>query len=265
MGYLIDSSGHYELDSNGQPIRDSLALTTPGILIKRVLKKSGVLGVGQTASADDTQDAFDDLNDMIGQWARKRWLIYHLRDEPLVSAGAQFYTIGPGGDFNIPRPDRLEAAFMRQLYMSPSLQTDFPLTVLEAREDYNRVRLKTLTAFSGYVFYDPDYPLGKIYTVPIMPASMYELHITVKQPLNSFVSLVQEVTLPPEYNEAIIYNLACRLRPSYQLPADQQMVVLAETALNVIKNENAQVPLLRLPTALRRRSSKYNYFADQSF
>lgn len=264
MGFLIDSTGHYLLDSNGNPIPDSAAPTTPLSLIKRALKKSGVTGVGQTPSADDTQDAFDDLNDMMGQWARKRWLVYSLRDESLVSTGQQSYSIGPGGNFNIPRPDRLEDAYMRQLFTSPSLQSDYPLRVLQAREDYDRVRLKTLTAFSGCIFYSPDYPLGNLYPVPVMPGSMYELHIIVKSPLGSFVSLTQTVNLPPEYNEALLYNLAARLRPSYQLAPDPSIIALAEAALNVIKNENAQVPMLKLPVGLRARSPKYNYFSDVS-
>src|ERR1700722_5997638 len=91
---------------------------TPLDIVTQALKKAGVLGVGQTPLAEDTNDAFYDLNDMIAQWARKRWLMWHLLDVPLVSTGAMSYTVGIGGNFNTPRPDRLEAAFFRQIVPS---------------------------------------------------------------------------------------------------------------------------------------------------
>jgi hypothetical protein len=265
MGYELDSTGHYVLDSSGDPISDGVAPTTPLSLIIRALKKSGVLGVGQSASAEDVQDAFADLNDMVGQWARKRWLIFNLRDEFITSTGAVNYTIGPGGDFNIPRPDRLEFGYFRQLGSS-NKPVDYPLEILQAREDYARITIKDLQGFPLSAFYDAafeaPYGRGRIYSWPVIPPTQYELHILVKQPLGSFFSLTQSINLPPEYNEAILYNLAARLRPSYQLPPDAQITALALTSLNVIKIANAQIPLLRLPTAVIQNGIPYNIFSN---
>lgn len=265
MGYILGSDGKYILDSDGNPISDSIPSITPGRLITRALKKTGVLGVGQTASAEDMADAFDDLNDMVGQWARKRWLIYHLRDEWVTSTGAEFYTIGPAGDFNIPRPDRLEFAFFRQLGSS-NKPVDYPLELLQAYEDYARITIKDLQGFPLSAFYDSaleaPYGTGKIYCWPVIPPTQYELHILVKQPLGGFFSLTQSINLPPEYNEALLYNLACRLRPSYQLPPDPQLTAIALAALNVIKIANAQIPLLRLPTAVIQNGIPYNIFSN---
>jgi len=261
MGYILDSTGHYVLDSSGDPISDSLAPTTPLSLIIRALKKTGALGVGQSASAEDVQDAFADLNDMLGQWARKRWLIYHLIDWSVVSTGQLSYTIGPAGDFNVTRPDRLEFAFFRQLGSSFK-PVDYPLEILQSYEDYARITIKDLQGFPLSIFYDSGYPLGTLYPWPVIPAAQYELHILVKEVLGSFVSLTQTVNLPPEYNEALLYNLACRLRPSYQLPPDAQITALALTSLSVIKNANAQIPLLRLPTAVAKNGTPYNIFSN---
>jgi hypothetical protein len=70
---------------------------TPLDLITLALKKAGVVGVGQTPEAEDTNDAFSDLNMMLGQWNRRRWLVYHLLDVAKVSTGAASYTVGPNG------------------------------------------------------------------------------------------------------------------------------------------------------------------------
>jgi hypothetical protein len=237
-------------------------MTTPQDIIRAALKKSGVLGVGQTALAEDTNDAYYDLQDMLGQWQRKRWLIYDLVDYAYTSTGAQSYTVGPGGNFNInPRPDRIESAFFRQMIQSQPNQIDYPLEIIEAREDYNRIALKQLTTFPQYLFYDSNFPTGLAYPWPLPLASIYEIHLTVKQTLNQFTSLSQTINLPLEYMAALKYNLAVRLRQAYQLPPDPAMIGLAKDALNVIRNANVQIPRLRIPTDLIR-PGLYNVFSD---
>ena len=113
-----------------------MSLTTPQDIITFAQKAMGILGVGQTALAEDNGDALNALNGMIGQWTRKRWIVYHLIDVAVTTTGAMSYTVGPGCDFNVPRVDRLEAAFFRQYVSGVPGQTyvDYPLTILEARE-----------------------------------------------------------------------------------------------------------------------------------
>jgi hypothetical protein len=240
-------------------------VTTPNDIINQALKDAGIVGIGQTAQAEDINDSFTILNQMIAVWNRKRWLIFHLLDLSVVSTGSQFYTIGTGGDIDNARPDRLEAAFYRQIVAStPPNQIDFPLQILESREDYSRIGLKQLVTVSQYIFYDAAYPLGKIYPWPILPATNYELHVIVKAQLSPFANLVQAVNLPPEYEAALRYNLAIRLRPSYQLPPDPSINALAMDALNTIRNANAQVPRLRMPQPLVR-PALYNIFSDSGY
>lgn len=241
-------------------------MTTPGDIIAQALKKSGVLGVGQTASAEDTNDALVDMNQLISQWNRKRWLIYHLKDVSVVSTGQRSYTIGLGGDFDTERPDRLEnGCFLRQITQSQPNQVDYTLNLLESREDYSTIVLKGLQSLTQYVFYDAAYPVGLVYPWPIPQASIYELHLLLKAQLTQFTSLSQVIELPPEYEAALTWNLAERLRPSYQLPVDISVSSFAKDSLNLIRNANAQIPRLKMPGRLVRPGSKYNIFSDQSY
>lgn len=231
---------------------------TPGDLITQALKGAGILGVGQTALAEDVNDAFTHLKMMLSQWQRKRWLVYHLVDVSKVSTGAQSYTVGAGQDFDIARPDRLEAAFVRQLMPVP---VDFPLSLLESREDYNRIRLKTLKAPSRAIFYDAATPYGVVYPYPETPASIYELHLTFKALLQGFSTLADVITLPPEYEAAMLWGLMQRLRITYRLPADPRIDAMAADSLNLIRNANAQIPRLTMPRGLSRRGA-YNIYSD---
>lgn len=237
-------------------------MTTVADLIALALTDAGIVGLGQTASAEDTNNAFKRLNWMVSQWARKRWLVYHLIDVVKTSTGATSYTVGTGGDFNTTRPDRLESAFARQVLPSVSQQIDYPMEIIQSREDYNLIALKTLGTWPSMVFYDSDYPLGNVYFWPVPASGQFDLHITVKQPLAQFAALTDTINFPPEYEGAIYHNLIVRLRSAYQLPLDPVQVGLAKDSLNVLRESNAQIATLRMPNAVLNRGRFYNVYSD---
>lgn len=230
-------------------------------LINLSLKQAGVLGVGQTALAEDINDAFLLLNMLLAQWQRKRWLVYTLADVTCQATGQVSYTVGPGEQFDCPRPDRIEYSFFRNNVSSPGYPVDYPLSILQSREDYNSIAVKQLGTWPAYAYYDPKFPIGVFYPWPV-PQSIYQLFITIKTQLQSFTNLTDIVQLPPEYYMAILYNLSARLRPAYQLPPDPTVVALAAESLNVIRGANTQIPILRMPSQLRRGAG-YNPFSDQ--
>lgn len=238
---------------------------TVGDLIRMALKECGALGVGQTASAEDSNDALIKTNWMLGQWNRRRWLVYRTLDASCVATGAVTYSVGPGGDFDTPRPNSLEGGFLRQLVNggNPTNPVDYPMSLIDAREDYNRIAIKTLTPFPQYYFYDPTFPKGTLYPWPVPQASIYEMHISLKSELTAFASLVEEIETPPEYLEAMLYNLAVRLAPSYGMEAPPTVKNLATASLATLRGSNMQIKRAQLPPAVLPRGSSYNVFSDQ--
>ncbi len=223
---------------------------TPRQICTLALKMCGALGVGQTALAEDTNDTFTLLNMMLGQWSQKRWLVYHLIDVTAPISANGTITLGAGGTINTPRPDRIEAAFAR--YAIGSGPIDYPLEIIESRADWNAIGLKGMTGLPSAVFYDSGYPLGTVYVFP-QPAVLYEIHLSLKQALPSFGNLSDDLNLPPEYEEAILYNLAVRLFPMYGLSPRADVVTLAKVSLNTIRNSNTQIANLRMPAGLPGR------------
>jgi hypothetical protein len=236
-------------------------MTTAADIIAEALKAAGVVGVGQAAAAEDATGALFHLNQMLGQWSRKRWLVYHLVDTAVTSTGARSYTVGPGGAFNIPRPDRLEAAYFRQLAAGSPNLVDYPLEVLGSREDYSRIRLKTLVTWPQTIFYDAAFPLGAVFPHPIPQAGLFEIHLITKDQLSQVATPGTALNLPSEYEPALLWNLVVRLRGVYQLPPDPVAIGLAKDALNVIRNTDAQVPRLKMPAGLSD-GGLYNIFSD---
>lgn len=234
-------------------------------LITLSLKDAGIIGVGQTALAEDNNDALTRLNALMAQWGRKRFLVYQLINLSFTSTGAETYTVGSGGNFNIAvRPDRLEnGCFFRQLVQSSPNQVDYPLELLESWEDYNRITLKELQTFPGWVFYDPGYPLGTVYFWPVPQPTIYEMNILVKGPVvNQFTSLTMTIGMPNEYFLAMELTLAELTRIAYRLPADQSLSARAKESRDVLRGANTALARLKMPKEMVRPGI-YNVFSDQ--
>lgn len=248
------------------------ANTSINDILTAALKECGVIGIGQTPLAEDITDAWAQLQWMLQEWNRKRWLLFFISTILVTSTGAQSYTVGPGGDFDTGagsmRPDKLEAGnFLRQLQNSQPNQIDYPLVLLQAREDYNQIALKSLVSFPQWIFYEASWPLGRVYAWPVPNASIYAIGIAVKQVLpSSFTSLSQSFTLPYEYYNAIVTNLALRLMPKYGMrivPGDT-LPAKARDALVAVRGANTAIKALQIPADLDR-AGIYNIFSDRSY
>lgn len=271
--------------------------TQAGDICAAALRECGAWGIGQTPLANDIEDAQARLQWMLQQWANQRWFVYHLVTYNVVAQpdptgqfqGKQAYTIGPGGDMDTnasfnpfnqqfnpqfgpghvvsQRPDRIESAFLRQLTLSQPNQIDYPLTLIYSMEDYNRIALKGLSSFPGYLFYDSAWPVGLCYPWPIPQANIYGLFVTVKEQLPPmFATTNQQIALPYQYYDAMMLNLAMRLRPKYgivSMPGDP-LPGLAKDALNVLRRSDYQISRLQIPGDLVR-PQLYNIFSDRMY
>lgn len=91
-------------------------------------------------------------------------------------------------------------------------------------------------------------------------------------PGQGFVWTVNNVTddldavfnMPPEYEEAVHYNLTRRVMEMYNYEVPPSKAALARASLNTIKVANAQIPTLQMPRPLRnvRGNNFYIFNAD---
>ena len=264
--------------------------TSVADLCTAALKEGGMLGIGQTPNSEELADAWERFQWMTQKWNKSRWLVYEKITQVITSTGAQSYAVGPGGGAvggfetgantpasagppatpllaNSQRPDHITSAFVRQPGQSGGLPIDYPLEILESMEDYNRIALKTMVSFPGAVYYQASYPLGTLYVYPIAQANIYSLGIAwnVNLPLQ-FLNQASLISLPFEYYDAIVLNLALRLRPKYSIRAQpgDPLAMLAKGALSVIKGANTQIAQLSLPGELSRPGI-YNIFSDRTY
>ncbi len=170
----------------------------------------------------------------------------------------------PGGSV---RPAKIESAFLRQIQISQPNQVDYPMSILQSQEDYNRIAIKQLSSFPGAVYLDPAWPLANLFCYPVPQASIYSINVSVLEQLPaSFATLATPINLPFEYYSAIMYNLAVRLRPPFQIPTypGDPLPGLAKNALNVLRGANTAIARLHMPAELVRPGI-YNIFSDRNY
>lgn len=266
---------------------------TANDLVTAALKKAGIMGLGQSPypSGSDTLDALNDLSWMLAEWNDETYLSWAKLDLSFVSDGRAgpglggAYTVGPGGNFSTSsgpggtsasRPDRIEAAYLRILGNTSGMPVDQPLVQMPAREDYSKIALKQLVAFPKAYFYDTaatiggpsTASLGNLFIYPWPQANLYETHIIVKTAFpTTFTYNTDFSGIPQIYRNAMIFNLALRLRQAYGkgLRPDAALEKLARASLWKIRQSNAQIPQMTMPEIVLGRGSLYNIFGDISY
>jgi len=164
-------------------------MSTAREFVTLAMKEAGVVGVGQTPLSEDINDCFTLLTRMLNYWQKKRWLIPNLIDVQANGNNAISNLIGPGQYYNTLRPDKIQAAYFKQL-TGGSDQVSYFLTPIWSYEDYIRIGLKTLNSWPQFYFYDGAFPYGNVFIWPI-PNEQYELHLIVKGPVGFKVVILQ--------------------------------------------------------------------------
>lgn len=183
-------------------------MTTARTIIEQALKKINVLGAGSPLSAADAQDALITLNNMMDSWSVEGGIVFTQTRESFPLTNAKQYSIGPGGDFDTTRPFQIEAAFVRVG------DTDYNLNQIDQR-GYASIIYKDNGGIPTNFYYDNNSPIGNIFLYPA-PDPSYELHLYSTKVLERFDNLSDDITLPPGFARALIYNLAVEMASDYE-------------------------------------------------
>lgn len=249
-------------------------------LISLSMRASGILGVGQSALAQDLTDCQNLLMLMMMQWRQKRWLVFRLDtvDFPIVTNQGT-YTVGPSNPSYAPvppapppdvaingnyRPASVQTCYLRLNaglgQPSASYPVDFPMRILRSREEYDAIRLKALQSWPSVIFYDTTIPYGTLYIWPIPIQANFAFHIGFQQAIDMAAEGAQNVELttllPAETQMAIMYNLALEICVNFKLPPDQQLQSAARATLNVLRQTNFALQPLTMPSALISRGGR---------
>lgn len=207
-------------------------MATAQDLIERSMRMLGILGSGVSATSQERTDALALLNELIESWNNEGLMIYEeSREEYTLTPSLNPHTIGSGGTFNTTRPLRiLDASYIAQDY-------EFPIRVL-TKEEWQTIPDKTSTSSRpSALWYEAEYPLGKIWLYPV-PAAADKLALYLWKQLDAALTLGTSLSLPPGYLRALRFNLAVELAPEFGVATPEWVAAIARESKAAIKAQN---------------------------
>ncbi|MHB1098445.1 MAG: phage adaptor protein [Burkholderiales bacterium] len=208
-------------------------MTTAADMIVLALKDIGVLDESETPSAATTADALTTLNQMLAMWQADGMYVYAETTASLTPTGATSYTVGSGMDLNITRPQKLE-----YVYWTDG-GTDYPVQILDTYEEYLSIAVKAITGIPAYAYYLPSYPTGQLFLFPEPDSGTVKVTTLVQLP--TFTTSADALTLPPEYEMAIRYNLAEHLSVAMSVALRPDVAAMAARTRRVMKRNNLKI------------------------
>lgn len=203
-------------------------------LVQRAMRVATILGAGETADADDASDALLSLNLMLDAWQADQLFAYSIEETTkALTAGVGTYTIGPAADIPMtPRPVNIEWAFTRDA-QNYDRQID-----IEPNQVYASIVLKSLgNIYPQVLFFNPDYPVGSVNLWPLPNAGL-TLHLGTWVILTEYASLNDTVSVPPGYEDAMVFSLAERLCPEYGKSVSNDLAKQAQLARARVMGNN---------------------------
>lgn len=229
-------------------------------IIVKALKKCGACGANETPSAEDIQDGFVALNNMLNEWSVQPLMVRGTITETFpITQGQRVYSIGPSAslDFNTSKPFSIYSA-----EVIDGSNTAYPVEIIDVAT-YNGIQDALYnTGRPLALAYDPTpaqqvLNQGKVYLYYI-PDQNYTLRIESHKPFTEFSNLSDVVTLEPHYPRGLIYNLAVDMWADFhdsgvQLP--QSLFRIAEESKHYIRvaNSSRAVSTLDVPGTSRGR------------
>lgn len=207
-------------------------MSTGRDLVITALKTAGILTQGETPTSEEVVDGLGVLNRMLASWSNDSLVIYARTFENFpLSSGVGDYTIGPGATFNTVRPMHIIDAFVRQDTL------DYWLSIVPD-EQYDSIAYKNIDSIPQILNYTAQYPQATIRIYP-KPQNSFTLYLRSEKQLST-ITLNDDISLPPGWEDALVYNLAVRLAPVYGQPVDQAVAALAIDTKGMLENNTTR-------------------------
>lgn len=187
-------------------------------VISEAMSVAGIKYGGDTIAAEDQAVCLSALRLMLRTWAasgQRLWL-NQTQDVTLVS-GTATYALSP------------RSLEVLHVYRRAN-GNDVPVRVV-SREEFERLPNKTTSGAPFMVWADRSATATTLNVYPVpganeVAASMI-LRVAAKRQLQDVTAAGETLDWPPEWIEAMVYNLAVRISPRFDLPVKPELAILA--------------------------------------
>jgi len=231
---------------------------TTGDLINRALRLLGVLAEGETPSASTSQDSLIAVQQMIESWNTERLSVFSTQDQIFTwPAGQITRTLGPSGDFIGNRPVLFDDA---TYYRDAGTNVSFGIKFIN-QQQYDGIAVKTVTStYPQVIFVNMTYPNATMTVYP-KPTRDLEWHFISVDELSNPAVLTTDLTFPPGYLRAFVYNLAMEIAPEFGVEPSPQVTRIAMTSKRNLKRINNPDDIMSMPYSLIATRQRFNVYA----
>ena len=209
-------------------------------LIRATLRLIGAISSSETPNADESSDALEALNLMLGSWGASRFLSASTGKVTKTMTGATSYTIGVGGDINTTRPTSIYNAYWSDGGIDYTLENmDY--------SDYLEIGVKTVGGIPSHIVLNPDNPLSTIYLYPIPSTGTLTLELIRPE---TDLTLADDLPYPPEWIRAMKFNLAVEISPEFGFTVSPELALMAQESKAIVMRSMVTIPVAKFDPLL---------------
>jgi len=232
-------------------------MTTVRKLITGANRLINNIGSSEELSAEDMDISLQALNSIIDNWSNNKLNVFKYRHQLFdVIPNKSSYSLGPGGDWEVERPLRVEKMNLvldeaeDALYLAIS-----PLTYAQ----FGDITLRGTQSTIPKYFYDNGaYPLREISIWPV-PLAPRQVEIWMWEPIINYISIDDEVDLPDGYERALRFALAVEIAPEFMKVVDGSVANTAATSLMEIQRLNQEHPIRQMNGPRGTNAKGFNF------
>ncbi len=229
-------------------------MSTTRDLITAAARLINVVDATESLTDEDAQAFERALNGMIDSWSNNRLMIHGIKQyvHTLTPSNPSF-TIGPGGDLDVVRPLAIEQ--MNARFGVGSAQVDLPMQPLTDAQ-YATIPMKNLGNLYPRRYYDDRaYPLRTVTLYPV-PGTL-SVVVWLREPLLTYATLDDVISLPPGYERAFRFNLAVEIAPEFGKEVGEPIASIASAAKLELERLNSVPRYLTGDGAMSRYNNRY--------
>lgn len=207
-------------------------MATAQNIIEAALRKVG----NHSPKVSELNIGLTALQQLLASWSAERLMVYEVTvGSHILTIGNRQYTIGSSGS-NIlaTRPLKIVSARLQ------NGNDEYPLRI-DVLDHYNEIANKSISGRPTRLYYVQEYPLGRI-LLDRLPDLAYALNYDAWSPLTTVATLSTTLTLPPEYDRALVFNLAVDLAADYDGALPKEVYVIASQAKEAIEGVTVRPP-----------------------
>lgn len=241
-----------------------MAAITVSKLFELSLKRINVIPQGGSLPPNDADDALFYANNWIDSLAIDAITIpFQLRTTFPIVSGTGSYTVGTGGNVNIPRPTYIDHVNYIDASLTPAIERELTELTTDA---WDAVPIKTLTnPLPTFWYWQPTYATsgqGTLYFWLVPTSSVLTGVIYAGSPVAQFVNLTDTLALPPGWTFFMQENLAVFFASTFRenLPVDPELSKSAMMSKLAITRANMRTREMTLDPALTYNSPRSNIY-----